>query len=235
MKHIMITAHSGCEGTPDNSMESIFTGIELGADCIEIDIRMGPRGGLWLTHNELEDYSGIVSLETALRTIAESTAAVNCDIKEEMLLYPVLEMAEACGIPRERLIFSGSVNIDLLMSDPSIVKRARIFLNLGQIFSCVVNDTAIPETWEDRGLLFDAHIGKVAELVKRLNVECINPSFRMMTRERIAACNTRGIRLSLWTVNEETDQECLLREDLVNMTTRNVASAIKIRNKLSEI
>ena len=32
MKNILITAHSGCEGTPDNSMESILKGIELGAD-----------------------------------------------------------------------------------------------------------------------------------------------------------------------------------------------------------
>ena len=62
MKHIMITAHSGCEGTPDNSMESIRKGIELGADCIEIDIRMDPHGEQRLTHNELEDYSDALPL-----------------------------------------------------------------------------------------------------------------------------------------------------------------------------
>ncbi len=235
MKHIMITAHSGCDGTPDNSMESILRGIELGADCVEIDIRMDPQGGLRLTHNELEDYSGAVPLETALRTIAESPAAVNCDIKEERLLYPVLETAEACGIPRDRLIFSGSVDIGLLMSDPLIVKRARIFLNLAQIFGCVAKDTALPETWEERGPLFDAHIEEVAELVKRLGVECINPCFRMMSSERIRACHERGIGLSLWTVNETADQEWVLREGPVNMTTRNVTGAVKVRNMLSGI
>ena len=34
MKNVMITAHTGCEGTPDNSMESILTGIELGAEAL---------------------------------------------------------------------------------------------------------------------------------------------------------------------------------------------------------
>ena len=233
MNKILITAHSGCEGTPDNSMESILKGIELGADCVEIDIRMDPQGGLRLTHNELEDYSETVPLETALRTIAESTVSVNCDIKEEKLLYPVLEAAEAAGIPRDRLIFSGSVDIGLLRSDPSIVQRARIFLNLAQIFGCVAKDTAIPENWEERGPLFDAHIEEIADLVKQLGVECINPSYKMMSPERIAACNASGIGLSLWTVNEEADQERFLREDLVNLTTRRPASALRIRSLLT--
>ena len=48
MKGIMITAHSGCDGTPDNSMEHILKAIELGADCIEIDVNMGSRSPLYL-------------------------------------------------------------------------------------------------------------------------------------------------------------------------------------------
>ena len=234
MKKIMITAHSGCDGTPDNSMESIRKGIELGADCIEIDLRMDPQGTIRLTHNEPEDYSAALPLETALRTITESGIAVNFDIKEEKLLYPVLEAAEAAGISRERLIFSGSVDIALLEADPSVVKRARIFLNLAQIFARVAKDALLPETWEERGPLFDEHIDEVAALVKRVGVECINPSFRMMTPERIAACHARGIGLSLWTVDEEADQERLLREDLVNLTTRNVAGALRLRKKIRE-
>lgn len=235
MRNTMITAHSGCEGTPDNSMESILRGIELGADCIEIDIRMDPQGTLRLTHNELEDYSNAVPLETALRTIAESDAAVNCDLKEEKLLYPVLEAAEAAGISRERLIFSGSVDVDFLRSDPSIVKRARIFLNLEQILKNLMKNFVLPTAWDERITLFDKHLEKITGLVKSLGVECINLNYKVMTPKRIAACHDCGISLSLWTVNEEADQERLLREDLVNMTTRNVASAIRIRNSASEM
>ena len=235
MKKIMITAHSGCEGTPDNSMESILKGIELGADSIEIDVRMDPQGVLRLTHNELEDYSDALLLETALKTIAESPAAVNLDLKEEKLLYPVLEAAEAAGFSRSRLIFSGSVDVSLLMSDPTIVQRARIFLNIPVILNYLMKNIAVPESWEERGRSFDTYFEKAAALVKGLDVECINPSFRMMTPKRIAACKAQGIGLSLWTVNEEADQKRLFREDLVNITTRNVASALRIRDAESEI
>ena len=54
----------------------------------------------------------------------------------------------------------------------------------------------------------------------------------MMTPVRIVACNACGIGLSLWTVNEEADQDRLLREDLVNITTRNVASALRLRKEI---
>ena len=36
----MITAHSGCEGTGIDTMESIEKALEFGADAIEIDVRM---------------------------------------------------------------------------------------------------------------------------------------------------------------------------------------------------
>ncbi len=228
----MITAHSGCEGTPDNSMESILKGIELGSDCIEIDIRMDPQGRMWLTHNAADDYSNLVPLETALRTIAENGAAVNCDIKEENLLYPVLEAAEAAGIPREKLFFSGSVDVDLLLHDPSIVKRARICLNTAQIFGYLMKDAAVPESKEEQGALFDAHFEEITALVKQLGVECINSSYKIMSAERIGACHAKGIGLSLWTINEAEDQERFLREDLVNMTTRQVRSALRLRKEI---
>ena len=234
MRKTMITAHSGCEGTPENSMESILKGIGLGADCVEIDVRMDPQGKMWLTHNEVEDYTTLVPLETALRKIAESGTAVNCDIKEEKVLLPTLELAQSVGIPRDKLIFSGSVDIDLLLQDPSIVRSAQIFLNLAQIFKFLISASVEPETWEERGILFDDHIDGITDIVKRLDVECINPSFRLMSPQRIAACHARGIGLSLWTVNEEFDQRRLLREGLVNMTTRNVASALRLRKEIRE-
>ena len=36
----MITAHSGCEETEIDSMESIELALEYGADAIEVDVRV---------------------------------------------------------------------------------------------------------------------------------------------------------------------------------------------------
>lgn len=227
---MIITAHSGCEGTPDNSMESIRKAIELGADCVEIDIQADGRGGLWLAHDALDDYSDAVPLDAALRVISQSGTAVNCDIKQEALLVPVLEAARAAGIPRDRLIFSGSVDVGRLRNDASIVRRARIFLNLTQIAPHLTPTP--PRNWEEAAALFDARLEEIAGLVRRLGVECINPPYRMMPPERIDAALACGLQLSLWTVDEEADQRALMQKDLLNMTTRNVSGALRVRREI---
>ena len=227
MNSIMITAHSGCDGTPDNSMEHILKAIELGADCIEIDVNMDEQGKMWLTHNLLEDYSGCVSLEEALGVIVQSGLAINCDLKAEKLLYPTLEAAEKAGFERERLIFSGALNVEVLRKDPSIARRARIFLNLEQIYPCLPYER--PHDRDEEGVYFDAHVEEIAAVVNEVGAECINPSFRVMKPERIRLARRHGIQLSLWTVNEDADQAVLLKQDILNMTTRNVTGALKKR------
>ena len=129
MKKIWITAHSGCEGTPDNSLASIEKGIALGADCVEIDIKTDRFGKLWLTHDLPEDFSGLVSLEEAFALIGKSGIAVNCDLKEYGALIPTLELAEKYGIGADRLIISGSVDTALLEKEPEITRRSKVFLN----------------------------------------------------------------------------------------------------------
>jgi len=230
MKNILITAHSGCEGTPDNSMESILKGAALGADCVEIDIRADAQGNLWLTHDEPQDVSALVPLKEALDAIAKSGIAVNCDLKQEELLYPVLEAAEAAGIARNDLIFSGSVNVSLLRQDPSIVQRARIFLNLEQLIPHL--SVPAPRAIDEAPAFIDAHLDEIAALVKELGVECINLYYRLMTDARISRARALGIELSLWTVNDEADQEWLMSKDLINMTTRSVTSAMRIRSEV---
>lgn len=230
MKKILITAHSGCEGTPDNSMESILKGIELGADCVEIDIRMDASGALWLTHDTTEDYTEAVPLEKALTVIAQSGISVNCDLKEERTLYPTLELAEKCGIPREHLIFSGSVNVGMLIADPAIARRAQIFLNSEEIYHHMVGEG--PDTREAHAEFICTGAGKISALLKQLGVEALNAPYKYFTLDQIDAIRNEDIELSLWTVNDEEAQKQLMGKDLLNMTTRKAASALHLRKEI---
>ena len=72
----MITAHSGCEGTSDDSIASIETGIALGADCVEVDVRTGKDGSLQLSHDEIGDKTGLITLREAFALVRESGIAV---------------------------------------------------------------------------------------------------------------------------------------------------------------
>lgn len=228
MNKILITAHSGCEGTPDNSMESIMKGIELGADCVEIDIRMDEAGALWLSH-DTNDYASAVPLEQAFSLITRSGICVNCDLKEERTLYPVLELAKKCGLNKECLIFSGSVNVSTLIADSSIVRRARIFLNSEELYHHMANASGSREEHTD---FIIANIAETSTLIKRLGVEALNAPYKHFTLEQIDLIRSKGIELSLWTVNEEDAQKQLMHKDLLNMTTRRVSSALQFRKEI---
>lgn len=232
MSNTMITAHSGCENTPDNSMESVYAGIRAGADCVEVDVRLDRDGALVLSHDRQQDYSGAVRLESVFRVTAEAGICVNCDLKEYAALYPCIALADALGIDSDHLVFSGSVEIGLLEKDPSIVERARIFLNQEEIWRYLTGVTGDDDQAEHDFYQQPENLDAVAAVVKRLGVTALNSHFGDMTREHIFDIRSRGMQLSLWTVNSHEEMVRLLSEDLVNLTTRRPVEALSVRGGL---
>ena len=77
----VITAHSGCEKTPANSIEHIKAALNSGAEMLEVDIRRAQGGGLFLSHDVREDYTGCPSLADCFALIAPAAICINCDVK----------------------------------------------------------------------------------------------------------------------------------------------------------
>ena len=228
MKHIMITAHSGCEGTPDNSLASIEKGIALGADCVEIDIRADRSGKLWLTHDLPEDFSGLVSLEEAFALIGKSGIAVNCDLKEYGALIPTLELAEKNGIGTDRLIFSGSVDTALLEKEPEITRRSKVFLNSEELVRDLTKGELPDRLGQSAFLLANASLA--AERLHTLGAAALNAPYKYTPDELIAKMRARNVALSLWTLNEEAALREFMQKDLLNITTRTVSLELAVRN-----
>ena len=96
-----ITAHSGCEGTPDNSMEHVRAAVASGAEILEIDVR-SRDGVLYLWHDEKADPfgDGCVLFSDFLDELKKTPAVrVNCDMKTDGLAAAVME--EAAKLPRQ--------------------------------------------------------------------------------------------------------------------------------------
>ena len=49
---MLITTHTGCDHTPDNSIEYLDYVLTTGADGLEVDIRMDSNGSLYLSHDK---------------------------------------------------------------------------------------------------------------------------------------------------------------------------------------
>ena len=111
-KKTVITAHSGCEGTPDNSREHILAAIASGAEMIEVDVRQAPDGTLILSHDVPEDISVRVTLRELFELIEpEKNMEMNLDVKTSGLVEPVMALAKEFDLAG-RILFTGECNDD---------------------------------------------------------------------------------------------------------------------------
>ena len=135
MKKPLITAHSGCEGTGIDTMDSIEKAILFGADAIEIDIRIDPFGTLRISHDPLsvEDYFQKNPLDKVFQRVLPTSLMINFDLKEESALYKTINAALNFGFPTDRLVFSGCTKPEQLKNDPELVHKANFYLNLERV------------------------------------------------------------------------------------------------------
>lgn len=194
-----ITAHSGCEGTERDSLESIKIAIDLGVDAVEVDVRKGPDGTLRISHDRKESaatYGVVPSLEEVFELLRPTALSVNCDLKEREHLYDVLDLAWKYGFGRDRLILTGSVSPEQLSYDGDIRRRASLYMNIEELFKYLYLQAGgrsiadfprlMVEPWAfTRQYMFDlqSHLPQIIDFVAVLGVNVINFPYRGLTEE----------------------------------------------------
>ena len=104
-KDFTFTAHTGCMGTAQNSLESIKAGAESGASVVEFDLRFANDGEPVLSHDE--PVGGEVTLDKAFEYVSQfDNIKVNVDIKTCDALEKVYPMAQKYGIEK-RIFYTG--------------------------------------------------------------------------------------------------------------------------------
>ena len=225
--HPYITAHSGCDNTPDNSLESVRRGIALGADFVEVDVRLDPNGVPRLTHDMPAAFDALPTLEDALRLAAEGGVGVNCDLKESAALDAALALGEACGLDSGRLAFSGDVPVARLLAEPDIARRGTILLNSEILCAHMAGTDTL--TRAEQSLFIAAHPDQVRELLAGTGARALNAPYQALPLMLLRGLRACGVALSLWTVSDQAALRQLLGEDLFNITTRTVGDALRLR------
>jgi glycerophosphoryl diester phosphodiesterase len=242
-----ITAHSGCEGTPVDSIESVESGILYEADIIEVDVRADKNGKLVLSHNRDEQqlYSGSTGLTQVFELIQiEKRICLNCDIKETKIIPNLLETARQYGITEDRLYLSGSVTRELLREIPEIRQKCRVQWNIEEAMVPLVKCKLTEDDKEHLcGLLYtdpwrvirevvpnpDVYIADLVRMATELSVTTFNIPEQYASKERILFFHANGIMVSVWTVNEPDEITRLLQLGIRNITTKNIRIAKKLQ------
>ncbi len=213
MKNITctITAHSGCMGTPDNSLESIDCGVQYGAQIVEIDLRFAKDGTPILTHDAPK--GGEVTLDEAFAKVSTfECLLVNVDVKEcTGQLSQVSELAKKHGI-EDRIFFTG-----LFKNDIPTVKKAcpdvPYWLNVGV---------------KPRFLHTKKYLQGLVELVRSTGALGINMNKKNAGKMLVDVFHKNGLQVSLWTVNEVKDMKRCIALSPENITTRQPEKLMKL-------
>jgi glycerophosphoryl diester phosphodiesterase len=215
----MITAHSGSDGTPENSLEYVRYALSTPADALEVDVHPDGRGGFYLSHDPAA--GACPDLREVFALLRSTDKQINCDLKEEGLELAVLALAREMDA-EDRVILTGSVSPALAAKNETV--RTRTFLNLERV---------LPEYWE----LYRAGQKPTAALCARAAAACrtcgvsaVNLYYPLCTPECLAAFAAAEIGISAWTVNEPEAAERLLRAGVRNLTTRRPVLLCRMRD-----
>lgn len=231
-----ITAHSGCEGTPRDSLESVELGIALGADYVEVDVRRAPNGELVISHDRRDDYREHLRLEAVLSLLAaDGRVGVNCDLKEPEAALEALELCRRWGIQRERLVLSGGLTPSMLRQAPELARQAGIYLNIEELLGEALGASASGCAWD----AVNAAVADVREYLEMIEAICgevgadaLNLPYIPFT-EPCFELPAGRVALSAWTIDEPSLMEKLFRLGIGNLTTRNVSQAIRVKNTIN--
>ncbi len=219
----MITAHSGCDKTGDNSVNYIEYVINNNAEAFEIDIRRSNRGELILSHDEV--YGEVVSLATAFEMVKNKPKIkINCDFKLNNLERETYELAKKYNV-EDRLIFTGAVDKTLFKKGTCTFKNVMWFANL-EIFASYEE---IDESEDLKATLLDS-----VERMKNYEVCGINwyyENAKLVLNE----LKNKKVGISVWTVDSPMDTEFFLKNNVDNITTRNLLQAIMLKQSLSVV
>lgn len=218
-----ITAHSGCDGTPDNSREFLAYAMQLPVDCVEVDVRRSPDDRLILAHDEGEA-RGL--LEDAFRELANfPTKKINCDLKQEKLEIPVFRLAESFGV-QTQLIYSGCVSEAAAQEHPGLFGIVDWYLNIELVF---------PQIYYDPGHAIALDYISASRMacqlqvyVERVGAKCVNAHYDIERTLLYPRLLDRKIPCSVWTPNEEGVIRRFLEDRVYNITTRNAARACEM-------
>ncbi|MDO8461746.1 MAG: glycerophosphodiester phosphodiesterase [Deltaproteobacteria bacterium] len=217
-------AHRGdTETAVENTLEAIDSALKLGADGVEVDVRLSADGVPFLYHDEnferLTGRGGRIEGRTAE------------EIKKIRLggRYKIPTLEEACDLVKGRGLF----NIELKCS---LINSIQLSNSIGSIISKYDSEQFLISSFNPLplfyfkkkfssvrcGLLFWEGMslpGRNAWVRHCLRPSSLHLSLRLATKERVEAFKKEGYRIFVWTVNEENDIERALSMDLTGIIT----------------
>ena len=201
--YISVTAHTGCEDTPMNSIESIAKAYESGADIVEFDISFNQNNIPVLSHDKPKGEE--ITAEEAFIVLGEyKELKVNLDIKGTENLAQVQKLAKKYNM-LGRVFYTGvsEAFVEAVRKDsPEIM----YYLNLWDI---------LPQEKQT-----EAYLLSLVEKIKGYGAIGLNFPYENASAKLIEMLHKHNLLASLWTINTKEDFYRILDMSPDNITTK---------------
>lgn len=226
---MLVLAHRGASGyAPENTIEAYKKAIELGADGIELDVQMTKDGEIVVIHDEtidrtsdgkgwVKDYTleelrkfnfnnhnphyphaDIPTMREVFELIKPTNLVINIEIKTGVVFYPIEEkiLALTKEMEMEDRVFYSSFNHYTVKKVHELKPDAVV------------------------GFLYMDGPIDMPEYGKKHGVDALHPAlYNLQYPGFIEECKKAGLKLHVWTVNEEQYVKMCLDADVDSVIT----------------
>jgi len=251
MRKPLITAHSGCNDTPQNSVESVLAGADWGADINEIDVRATLDGIpiLWhdeaihtkhngmlkvesLTYDEIEILSQRKDIDFPHRADSITSLENVFDaIKGKQITLNLDLKDDECIVPVSKMVKERNLAENVIFTGCEKVRASYLKSNNPE-FQVLLNA-------EERLI----H-RKDMDYIDKVKILCntavlagccgLNIPYDFCRQELIDYADYRFLPVAVWTVSPDDDFETFINMGVSSITTFHVKELVELkRNRMS--
>ncbi|RJS74557.1 glycerophosphodiester phosphodiesterase [Candidatus Bathyarchaeota archaeon] len=231
MQPFAVVAHRGASGyEPENTLRALKRAIEMGADMVEVDVRLSKDGVPVIIHDETLDRTTDGSGKVADYT-ADQLRMFDAGSGEKIpLLSEVLDFVK------------GKVGLLLELKEVETSKPALKMVEEKNMVNQVMFISFHREALEEiaqirldtfRGLIY-ARSGDHLVVAKRMRCLAVAPYYRLATTKAISFAHRLGLKVNVWTIDDLKTARIMAERGVDSITTNKPDLMISLREELSK-
>ncbi len=214
-----VTWHAGALHTQNNTLPSLKTALDYGADIAELDVSFLPDGTPVIIHDSAPTDTSLPRLEDAFRLVAQyEKTCLNLDLKSTVNVKAVDELAEKYGLT-DRAFYTGVGESWI----PAVKSASKLpyYLNIYP---------SLPDMYDRE------RAAAIAKKAADLGCIGLNMHFSHATHVLLEAARKQNMLISLWTPSKTAEIKLVLALSPDNLTTTRPDRAYsQLNRKLKKI
>jgi len=203
-----LIGHRGAAGyEPENTIRAVLKGIECGATGIEVDVRRSKDGVLVLMHDETVDRTTNGSGRVGDLTF-EELRKLDAGKGEKI---PTLR--EFLEVIKGRV--KGFIELKEVGYEDQVLEEVKKYGLLEEVYIISFHVDAVKRVKQlnpsvKTGLIFSRKPWEYLRMALEIKADLVVPYYGLVKMDYLKEAHTKGLKVSVWTVNKERDMAKLI-------------------------